>query len=51
MKFWPYDYFFVLSSMQTTAFQHFYFKGFPYGPVLIINPFLVVHPNLCHLRT
>jgi len=45
---------FFFCSVQN-AFQHFYFqggRGIPlYGPVLRINPFSVVHPNLSHLRT
>ena len=40
-----------LRSLWSPIFKILIFKGgSPYGPVLKIDPFSVVHPNLCHLR-
>ena len=53
MKSWLWAYFLVLSSMHKIDFQILILKGrgSPYGPVFKINPVLVVHVNISHLRT
>ena len=51
MKFWLWAYFWSSLACRKPLFKILFFKGgSPYGPVLKIDPFSVVHHNLCHLR-